>query len=229
MPLCSDGDLMEGVSQRSGLDRRPLAAVEPVLDLRRQPHHDRRQHRRWPISDEVGHAASRAGLARDARAPTPTIWRHCAGRIREFQNTTDKPTMIIVRSHIGYGAPHKQDTHKAHGEPLGEEEIRADQEVLRLARGRQVSGARRKCRPIMPPAWAPAGPSCEPSLAAKSSKQYAEQVSRAGRRVAADGQSASCPRVGTRICRRFRPTPKGWPAGYRRARCSMPWPSKCPG
>ena len=38
--------------------------------------------------------------------------------------TTDRPTLIIVDSHIGYGAPHKQDTHAAHGEPLGEEEIR---------------------------------------------------------------------------------------------------------
>src|SRR5258705_5546230 len=32
--------------------------------------------------------------------------------------------MIIVESHIGYGAPHKQDTAAAHGEPLGEEEVR---------------------------------------------------------------------------------------------------------
>jgi len=38
--------------------------------------------------------------------------------------TTGRPTLIIVDSHIGYGAPHKQDTHAAHGEPLGEEEIR---------------------------------------------------------------------------------------------------------
>jgi transketolase len=38
--------------------------------------------------------------------------------------TTDRPTLVIVDSHIGYGAPHKQDTHAAHGEPLGEEEIR---------------------------------------------------------------------------------------------------------
>jgi transketolase len=40
------------------------------------------------------------------------------------KSTTDRPTLIIVDSHIGYGAPHKQDTHAAHGEPLGEEEIR---------------------------------------------------------------------------------------------------------
>ena len=41
-----------------------------------------------------------------------------------FKQTTDRPTLIIVDSHIGYGAPHKQDTSAAHGEPLGEEEVR---------------------------------------------------------------------------------------------------------
>jgi transketolase len=40
------------------------------------------------------------------------------------KKTTDRPTLIIVDSHIGYGAPHKQDTHGAHGEPLGEDEIK---------------------------------------------------------------------------------------------------------
>ena len=40
-----------------------------------------------------------------------------------FQKTDDRPTLIIVDSHIGYGSPNKQDSHTAHGEPLGEEEI----------------------------------------------------------------------------------------------------------
>jgi hypothetical protein len=38
---------------------------------------------------------------------------------RVFQTTQDRPTLIIGASHIGYGAPHKQDTSAAHGEPLG--------------------------------------------------------------------------------------------------------------
>ncbi len=42
---------------------------------------------------------------------------------KTFQSTKDRPTLIIVDSHIGYGSPNKQDTHGAHGEPLGEEEI----------------------------------------------------------------------------------------------------------
>ena len=41
-----------------------------------------------------------------------------------FRETTGRPTFIILDSHIGYGSPHKQDTAAAHGEPLGEEEIR---------------------------------------------------------------------------------------------------------
>ncbi len=41
-----------------------------------------------------------------------------------FRKESDRPTLIIVDSHIAYGAPNKQDTHSAHGEPLGEEEIR---------------------------------------------------------------------------------------------------------
>src|SRR5262249_21162375 len=42
-----------------------------------------------------------------------------------FEKTIDRPTLIIVDSHIAYGAPNKQDTSAAHGEPLGEDEIRA--------------------------------------------------------------------------------------------------------
>src|SRR5258708_5955166 len=41
-----------------------------------------------------------------------------------FLKSQDRPTLIIVDTHIGYGAPHKQDTKEAHGEPLGEDEIR---------------------------------------------------------------------------------------------------------
>lgn len=43
---------------------------------------------------------------------------------RGFAGTDDRPTLIVIASHIGYGAPHKQDSESAHGEPLGEDEIR---------------------------------------------------------------------------------------------------------
>jgi transketolase len=41
-----------------------------------------------------------------------------------FRKTKGRPTMIVLDSHIGYGSPHKQDTAAAHGEPLGEDEVR---------------------------------------------------------------------------------------------------------
>ena len=44
--------------------------------------------------------------------------------LKIFQQTKGRPTFIVLDSHIGYGSPHKQDTAEAHGEPLGDEEIR---------------------------------------------------------------------------------------------------------
>jgi len=41
-----------------------------------------------------------------------------------FRKTKERPTFIILDSHIGYGSPHKQDTPEAHGEPLGDDEVR---------------------------------------------------------------------------------------------------------
>jgi transketolase len=49
--------------------------------------------------------------------------------IQTARQETGRPTLIIVDSHIAYGSPTKQDTHAAHGEPLGEEEIRATKKV----------------------------------------------------------------------------------------------------
>jgi len=50
------------------------------------------------------------------------------GRIRDalelFRQETQRPTLIVLDSHIGYGSPHKQDTSAAHGEPLGVDEVR---------------------------------------------------------------------------------------------------------
>jgi transketolase len=50
--------------------------------------------------------------------------------VREAQNQTTRPSLIAVRTNIGFGSPNKQDTAKAHGEPLGEAEIRLTKENL---------------------------------------------------------------------------------------------------
>ena len=52
-----------------------------------------------------------------------------AKAIETAQATTDRPTLICLKTHIGYGSPHKQDTHGAHGEPLGADEIKLTKKV----------------------------------------------------------------------------------------------------
>jgi transketolase len=53
-----------------------------------------------------------------------------AAAIEEARQIKDRPSFIDVHTHIGYGSPHKQDTASAHGEPLGEEEVRLTKEKL---------------------------------------------------------------------------------------------------
>jgi transketolase len=48
--------------------------------------------------------------------------------IEEAKAVTDKPSLIVLHTHIGYGSPNKQDTHSAHGSPLGEDEVRLTKE-----------------------------------------------------------------------------------------------------
>ena len=68
-----------------------------------------------------GWNVTRVGDANDLDAARP--------RLRGLQARADRPTLIIVDSHIGWGSPHKQDTAAAHGEPLGEEEVRETKRV----------------------------------------------------------------------------------------------------
>ena len=50
--------------------------------------------------------------------------------LRAARAETARPSLILVRTHIGYGSPHKQDTFEAHGSPLGEDEVRLTKEHL---------------------------------------------------------------------------------------------------
>ena len=50
--------------------------------------------------------------------------------LRAARQETERPSLILVRTHIGYGSPHKQDTFAAHGSPLGEEEVMLTKENL---------------------------------------------------------------------------------------------------
>ena len=80
-------------------------------------------HTEWAFSEDVatrfiayGWNVTRVGDANDLAMLERAF--------RTFKTTTDRPTLVIVDSHIAWGSPNKQDTHAAHGEPLGEEEVR---------------------------------------------------------------------------------------------------------
>ena len=128
--ICSDGDMMEGDQPGGGVDRRPLRARQADRLLRRQPHHDRRHdldllRRREPPR---AHARPTAGTCSGSR--TPRTSRRSRRRSRPAREETERPSFIAIRSHIAYPAPNAVDTAKAHGAPLGEEEVRATKEVM---------------------------------------------------------------------------------------------------
>src|SRR5271166_4874749 len=120
--ICSDGDLMEGI----GGEAASLAGhlrLSNLCWMYDNNHITLDGPASWSFSEDVatrfigyGWNVTRVADANDLEM--------LARAFRTFQNTKDRPTLIIVDSHIGYGAPHKQDTSGAHGEPLGEDEVR---------------------------------------------------------------------------------------------------------
>jgi len=120
--MCGDGDMMEGVASEAAslAGHLMLGNLCWIYDSNRitiEGHTD------LAFSDDVaarflayGWNVMRVGDANDTE--------RIAQAIETFRRTHDVPTLIIVESHIGYGAPHKHDTSAAHGEPLGVEEIR---------------------------------------------------------------------------------------------------------
>ncbi len=120
--LCSDGDLMEGVSGEA-------ASLAGHLCLSRlcwiydNNHIPLEGNTALAFDEDVaarfagyGWAVARVGDANDLELLERAL--------RAFQGTADRPTLVVVDSHIAWGAPNKHDTSAAHGEPLGEEEVR---------------------------------------------------------------------------------------------------------
>ena len=120
--MCSDGDLMEGI----GGEAASLAGHLKLSNLCWMYDHNHITldgPADWSFSEDVatrfvgyGWNVTRVADANDLEM--------LARAFETFQKTKDRPTLIIVDSHIGYGSPHKQDSNAAHGEPLGEEEVR---------------------------------------------------------------------------------------------------------
>lgn len=120
--LAGDGCLMEGASHEAAslaghLRLSNLCWVYDNNKITIEGHTD------WAFSEDVatrfiayGWNVLRVGDANDVE--------RLAKAFQTFKKTTDRPTLIIVDSHIAWGSPNKQDTHSAHGEPLGEDEIK---------------------------------------------------------------------------------------------------------
>ncbi len=120
--LCGDGCLMEGVQAEAAslaghLGLSNLCWIYDNNKITIEGHTD------WAFSEDVatrfvayGWNVTRVGDANDLDMLDRAL--------RTFRREASRPTLVIVDSHIAYGAPNKQDTSAAHGEPLGEEEIR---------------------------------------------------------------------------------------------------------
>jgi transketolase len=119
--VCSDGDIMEGI----GCEAASLAGHLKLSNLC------------WIYDDNEITIEGRTELAfsEDVASRFESVgWRVITVKdandvvsldaaYAKFKETNDKPTLIVVKSIIGYGAPNKQDTSGAHGSPLGDEEI----------------------------------------------------------------------------------------------------------
>jgi transketolase len=120
--VCGDGDIMEGVAGEAA----SLAGHLKLSNLCWIYDHNRVTldgPASWSFSEDVmtrfvgyGWNVTRVADANDLL--------ELARGYETFLKTSDRPTLLVVDSHIGYGSPHKQDSYEAHGEPLGEAEIK---------------------------------------------------------------------------------------------------------
>jgi transketolase len=120
--LCGDGDMMEGVSSEAAsvAGHLKLANLCWIYDNNTISIEG---HTELAFSEDVA-ARFRAYGWNTLHVTDANDSDALAQALETFRNTTDAPTLIVVDSVIGYGAPNKQNSAAAHGEPLGVEEIR---------------------------------------------------------------------------------------------------------
>ena len=120
--ICGDGCMMEGISSEAGslAAHLGLSKLCWIYDSNRVTIEG---HTTLAFTEDVATRFLGFGWnvlhVRDANDE-----REVLSAIDNAARELSRPTLIIVESHIGYGAPHKQDTSEAHGEPLGEEEVK---------------------------------------------------------------------------------------------------------
>jgi len=120
--LCSDGDMMEGVSGEAAslaghLKLSNLCWIYDDNSITIEGRSD------LAFSEDVVRRFQAYGWA-TLEVPDANDCDAFAQAVERFVQTTDRPTLIRVKSIIGYGSPHKQGTSKIHSDPLGAEEVR---------------------------------------------------------------------------------------------------------
>jgi len=126
--ICGDGDLMEGVTQEAASLAGHLKLGKLVY-LYDQNHISLAGATNLTFTEDVAGRFNAYGWHTQSIADgndTSAIAR----AIEEARNEVGRPSLILVRTHIGYGSPKKQDTFGAHGSPLGEEELQATKKAL---------------------------------------------------------------------------------------------------
>jgi transketolase len=127
--ICSDGDLMEGVSAEA-------ASIAGHLGLGSLVYVYDDNHISIDGSTTLTYTTEDKGKRFEAygwhvqHVEDSEDVDALEAALRAGAEETERPSLVIVRSHIAYPAPHAQDTAKAHGSPLGEDEVRATKEIL---------------------------------------------------------------------------------------------------
>ena len=207
-----------------GQPGRPPPAGQAHRAVRRQPHPARRADR-----DGLVGGRARSGSRPTAGTPSGSRTATTSAAIEAAIETAladDRPSLIAVRTHIGFGSPNKQDSQKAHGSPLGRGRGPPDQGGLRLGSGPHVlrpgRGARdcsgRRSRPAR--RWSRTGRRASTAYATP----YPDAAAEFRRRI----DRAACPTAGTPTSRPTRRAPRsrrGTPARTRSRRSRRGCPS----
>ena len=120
--ICSDGDMMEGVASEAAslAGHLKLSNLCWIYD---NNHVTLDGPANWSFSEDVSKRFEAYGW-NVTTVDDANDLNQLGKAYGNFLQTKDRPTLINVHSHIGYGSPHKQDSNAAHGEPLGEEEVK---------------------------------------------------------------------------------------------------------
>jgi len=126
--ICGDGDLMEGISQEAASLAGHLR-LGKLIYLYDQNHISLAGATGIDFTEDVAKRLDADGW-HTRIVPDGNNTDDVAHAIQEAQAEDGRPSLILARTHIGYGSPHKQDNFSAHGDPLGEEELQATKKGL---------------------------------------------------------------------------------------------------